>query len=266
MGTLRTLSWTVISYAFAFISEFSSTRYGIPYGWYSYVESTRGLELWVGNVPFMDSVSYSFLTYTGYSMAVCLLAPLWRRGVDIRPAETRRLRRSWKTLLLGAFITTLLDVVIDPVALRGNRWFLGQIYEYHSYGIYFGIPFTNFVGWFLVSVVIISLNQVVDYWLPKVPAPRNVPGLALGGPLLYVCLLGFNLAVTVWLREWMLLGAGLLWHVWIGWWVLARWRAAGLLPDAVLREHLRDFPSSPLKLLQQGRDKLGDPPAGQPGG
>ena len=34
----------------------------------------------------------------------------------------------------------LLDLVIDPLAVRGDRWFLGRIFYYPDGGAYFGVP------------------------------------------------------------------------------------------------------------------------------
>ncbi len=45
----------------------------------------------------------------------------------------------------------LLDVVIDPLAVRGDRWFLGRVFDYPSGGVYFGVPLSNFAGWLLVG-------------------------------------------------------------------------------------------------------------------
>jgi len=45
-----------------------------------------------------------------------------------------------------------LDVVIDPLAVRGDRWFLGQVFTYAEPGIYFGVPCSNFAGWVIVGL------------------------------------------------------------------------------------------------------------------
>ena len=76
MGTARALIFTVLAYSIAFLSEYSSTRNGFPYGFYSYIETTRDQELWVTNVPFMDSLSYSFLAYVSYTMSLLFWSPL----------------------------------------------------------------------------------------------------------------------------------------------------------------------------------------------
>ena len=54
MGLVRSVIFTLLAYTIAFVSEYSSTRVGFPYGFYEYIETTRTQELWVSNVPFMD--------------------------------------------------------------------------------------------------------------------------------------------------------------------------------------------------------------------
>jgi hypothetical protein len=58
-----------------------------------------------------------------------------------------------------------LDVIIDPVALRGSRWFLGQIYGYPQPGVYFGVPISNFAGWFAMGFVLIWALQAIDRFM-----------------------------------------------------------------------------------------------------
>src|SRR3989442_10760189 len=44
MGTKRTALFFLLTWATAFLCEFSSTRTGIPFGWYFYTGSTRSEE------------------------------------------------------------------------------------------------------------------------------------------------------------------------------------------------------------------------------
>src|SRR5919197_6786550 len=115
MGWWKTGAFTVVAWALAYAAEFSSTRIGFPFGLYVYVDATRDRELWLSNVPFFDSLSFTFLCYLGYALAIFLYAPLvWVPG-DFQVADTREVRTSWRVLLTGAFLTALLDVVIDPL-------------------------------------------------------------------------------------------------------------------------------------------------------
>ena len=210
MGVIRSVVFTVLAYTIAFLSEYSSTRNGFPYGFYSYIETTRNQELWISNVPFMDSLSYSFLVYVAYTMALFLWSPLRINRWDIRLIESERVRRSLKVVFSGAIFFMLMDVIIDPVAFLGDRWFLGKIYTYKEQGAYFNIPLTNFAGWLFVGTAILYSFTRLDGWLARTfpHKLREVPAQALLGPGLYFGVLLFNLTVTFYIREWALGACG----------------------------------------------------------
>ena len=84
IGVLRSLLFTILAYGIAFVCEYSSTRNGFPFGFYTYIDTTRDQELWVSNVPFMDSLSFSFLIYVSYTFSLFLLALINRNVWDIK--------------------------------------------------------------------------------------------------------------------------------------------------------------------------------------
>ena len=209
IGWKRTLAYIPLGYGLAWVSEFSSIHWGFPYGDYFYIQSTAHRELWVFGVPFMDSLSYVFLSYCSYSLAVFLMSPVTLWSGNLIALETSLIRRSWQTLILGAFLFVLLDIVIDPVALQGDRWFLGRIYGYRHEGFYFGIPISNFGGWLFVGAVLTGALQALERMFsedsrPHLPAGRS-SWMRLLGPVLYFSVLLFNIAVTFYIGE-MLLG------------------------------------------------------------
>ena len=114
------------------------------------------------------------------------------------------MQRSRRTLILGAVLMVTLDIVIDPLALRGYRWFLGQIYGYPEGGVYFGVTLSNFGGWFLVALVLI---RVLQFLATRGPSRfwdwgrRPFPSQALLGSGLYLGILGFNLTMTFLIGE-----------------------------------------------------------------
>src|SRR5262245_9963891 len=63
LGWRRTLRFVAWVWPLAWIAEFASTRIGVPFGLYHYTGSTVGRELYVADVPFMDSLSFTFLAY-----------------------------------------------------------------------------------------------------------------------------------------------------------------------------------------------------------
>jgi len=202
IGWWRTIAFTAIAWAIAYAAEFSSTRTGFPFGLYVYVDATRDRELWLANVPFFDSLSFSFLCYLGYALALFLYAPLVIAPGDFQVLATPAIRGSRRVLFTGAFFTMLIDLVIDPLTVRGERWFLGRIYYYPEGGIHFGVPLSNYGGWYLVTLATIATFQALDRrvaW-PRTGA-RHVPYAGLLEPGLYLGILVFNLALTFWIGE-----------------------------------------------------------------
>ena len=210
MGVIRSIVFTGLAYTIAFISEYSSTRNGFPYGFYSYIETTRDQELWISNVPFMDSLSFTFLAYVAYTMALFFWSPLKKNRWDIRLVENEQIRKSLKVVFSGGVLFMLMDIIIDPVAFRGDRWFLGKIYTYKEQGEYFNIPLTNFFGWLIVGACILYCFTRLDGWLAQnfPHQPHEIPAQALLGPGLYFGVLLFNLAVTFYIGEWLLGACG----------------------------------------------------------
>ena len=250
MGWGKTLAFTAVAWVIAYAAEFSSTRNGFPFGMYVYVDATRTRELWLSNVPFFDSLSFTFLCYLGWALAVFLYAPLHCVRGDFQVADTREVRTSWRVLLTGAFLTTLLDIVIDPLTVRGDRWFLGRIYYYPEGGIHFGVPLSNYVGWFLVALASIAVFQVLERratW--STAGIRHVSYAGLVEPALYLGIVLFNLAITFWIGERLLGLLGCLVYAPVVVLFLAHplnpMRCAG---SAELARHRRDFPASPLVL------------------
>ena len=212
IGLARTAVFTLLGYSIAFLSEYSSTRIGFPYGFYSYIQTTRAQELWISNVPFMDSLSYSFLAYCSFSLAIFLNRPITRNNKNIQILDFEKGISQKNVLYSSTLLFVLLDVIIDPVALRGSRWFLGQIYHYKHHGIYFGVPLSNFGGWIIVGFCIIFSFQFINrrFFLNSPSKKINIPYKDMLGPLLYFSVMFFNIFIAFYINEYLLGSCGLL--------------------------------------------------------
>src|SRR5208337_2315354 len=164
IGWKRTLAFIPLGYALAWVSEFSSIHWGFPYGDYFYIQSTAHRELWVFGVPFMDSLSYVFLSYCSYSLAVFLMSPVTLWSGNLVTLETSAIRRSWQTLILGAFLFVL---ALLTGALQALERMLPPDSKLH------------------------------------LPAGRS-SWMRLLGPALYFSVLLFNIAVTFYIGEMLL--------------------------------------------------------------
>lgn len=196
LGWARLALFTPLAWGLAWLTEFSSIHTGFPYGLYVYHHETVGRELWVGGVPFFDSLSYTFLAYA----SLCLALRRLGRGASLPAAAA----------LAGTFML-LQDVVIDPVAVRGNEWFLGDLFHYPGGGAYFGVPLTNFAGWWLTGCAICGGYLLLERCLsPHLPPPPQPTRSYVTGVRLYFLIMGFNTALAFYIGEPFLGLAGLL--------------------------------------------------------
>jgi uncharacterized membrane protein len=251
LGWRKTLIFTVVGYLISFLSEYSSINNGFPYGWYYYIETTRGKELWIAGVPFFDSLSYVFLAYCSYASALLVISPVKVWGRNFITLETRAIRRSLSVLFLGSLFQAFLDIIIDPVALQGGRWFLGHIYGYPDGGVHFGVPISNYLGWFGVSIVLILALQIIDTVIGrKRDKPErgvwNPPLKSLLGPFLYLSVIVFNISVTLIIGEELLATTGIfIFTLPVAIVTVLLIRRVNRYTRDEMAEHLRDFPWSP---------------------
>lgn len=191
LGWRRTLGFAACVWPLTIAAELSSTRTGFPFGLYHYTEATRGRELFIADVPFFDSLSFVFLAYAAFCLA--------------RLAFGRRAVPRWAMASTAGVLMMALDVVIDPLAVMGDRWFLGRVFFYDTPGLYFGVPIANFIGWVIVGAAGVGLYLA----LGKNDSGRRVwPGVAL-----YYAVLGFNLTMTVQIGELLLAVIGATIHL-----------------------------------------------------
>lgn len=120
-----------------FLAEVIGVKYGWLFGRYSYTEV---LAPNIFNVPLL--MGGAWLILIGYVKQ--MLASL-------------RLPHSGEVVLGGLWMTTI-DLLLDPIAARPfNFW------TWKETGFYYGIPLNNFMGWFVVSSIIL----VLDKWVFK---------------------------------------------------------------------------------------------------
>lgn len=158
-----------------FAVEALGVRFGVPFGRYVYTDALRPQVL---GVP-------------------VVMGPAWMVLVAFAADAAGRLRlRGWRATLFAALLTTATDLVIDPLA--ANR--LGY-WKWAEAGSYYGIPFVNFVGWFLTALVACRIaggGERENFAAGFVGAAIMLffALLALAHSLPYVALVGFALCFT----------------------------------------------------------------------
>lgn len=65
----------------------------------------------------------------------------------------------WRYAAAGAIGAVIMDLIIDPVAFHLKRYWIWE-----DSGLYYGIPWTNFTGWFIVAF---TLHLLIDRLMKK---------------------------------------------------------------------------------------------------
>jgi uncharacterized membrane protein len=247
-GLRTTLLFTALTYGVSLACEWSSIHNGFPFGLYHYIDATRGREIWIAGVPFMDSLSFTFLGFASYTVALLVTSPLYREGLDLRVLDTWKIRRAPRVWLMAALFMVMVDTVVDPLSVRGDRWFLGKIFWYDPPGPHFGVPITNYLGWFFVAVITVAIFQLLDGALNRgagKPAGA-IPGFlsrAILGPMLYAGIVCFGISMLfiigardiAWASVFIYLPfAVLIFHI--------ATRAESYGDSAAIARHIADFP------------------------
>lgn len=115
--------------AFGWAAEFIGSKTGFPFGGYEY---TDVLHPQIGRVPLLIPLAW-----------LMMMPPAWTVGQLIVGDESRLL----SALVAGAAFTAW-DFFLDPQMVTWNFW------KWHRRGGYFGIPWVNFLGWFLIASLI----------------------------------------------------------------------------------------------------------------
>ena len=158
-----------------FAVEGVGVRTGVPFGRYVYTEVLRPQLL---GVPVVMGLAWMSLVAYAAEVAGRLRLPPW-------PAA-----------LAAALWTTAADLVIDPLA--ANQ--LGY-WTWARAGDYYGIPFTNFVGWFVTGLVacrVVGPDRRPNFWAGFVGTAILLffALVALAKALLPVALIGFGLSAA----------------------------------------------------------------------
>lgn len=203
-GWKRTILWLILGCFVAWASEFSSINTGFPYGWYHYIYENMPGEIMVAGVPIWDSISYPFMIFASTTTA---------RFIFRLPPFGNGAKHPLSIALWSAGLTTLLDVITDPLAHLGEKWFLGKIYYYPNPGWYFDVPLSNFAGWFVVAFVVVVSFQLLDKKLFQENFSANFTGkwYRIAYPLFYISIALFNIVITLYIGHcWLALSSTLL--------------------------------------------------------
>ncbi len=132
-GVSRVLRTAVAVFIFTWVVEVLGITSGLPFGRYHY---TPALQPQLGGVPLLIPLAW-----------MMMLAPAWGIAAAILGGARQRLGGWYGPVfaLLAGLAFTAWDLYLDPQMTARGLW------VWQTPGAYFGIPWTNFAGWWLSS-------------------------------------------------------------------------------------------------------------------
>jgi uncharacterized membrane protein len=158
-GWRRGLAATLWVAGLTFIVEYMGVQTGWPFGAYRYTGALFPTVL--GTVPLAVMFAWLLVILAAYPAARILLYRLqmsalctgWQhldgKQCKVPFAQNLLLRARVLTALLAALLAVLLDLLIEPVAVHVEGYWIWQ-----GDGLYYGIPASNFIAWFAVALIL----------------------------------------------------------------------------------------------------------------
>jgi len=157
LGWRRTGIYLGVALAVGIVAENGSVHAGIPYTTYSFNEGLRDDELFVGDVPLMVPLSYSFMAYFAFAAGRLLASGPFRT----------RAPRPWHELLIAWMLAVWAIWVLDPISRLGDQFYLGELWRYRGSGFWFGLPLGSQVGFAGTAGVLLLVLHRLDRDAPR---------------------------------------------------------------------------------------------------
>lgn len=166
LGRKNILLFFIVTYVITFTAEYLGVNGGKIFGEYYYNTINNGPLL--GGVPVLLMLTYFTLAYSTYLLLRVILG--W---IDII--------KGWKIIafsLLGGLVMTLSDLASDPVNSTVNR-----VYVWTQGGIFFGVPYQNFIGWLGETVLLFLTISLILGYVTNCPRLKKPSARFLAEPI-----------------------------------------------------------------------------------
>jgi hypothetical protein len=164
LGWRRTGAYLAVALVVGAAAENASVHLGVPYTRYAFDESLRDDELFIGDVPLMVPLSYSFMAYFAFAAGRLLASGPFRL----------RAPRAWHELLVAWMLAVWAVWILDPVSRLGHRFYLGELFAYDGPGFWFGLPLGSQVGFALTAGSLVALLGLLDRDAPAGEVPGGL--------------------------------------------------------------------------------------------
>lgn len=173
LGWRRSTGFLALAVGVSLAAELLGTTTGWPFGAYRYGDTLgpKVLDL----VPYAIPLSWFYLGLAAYVLAAHLVA---RAGLR---------RRAALTVVLGAWLVTVWDLVLDPAMAHPAMPI--KFWLWHEGGAYYGMPLRNFLGWGMTAATFMALARWTLGEIVVAPAAVRWAGAVYGANLAFAALL-----------------------------------------------------------------------------
>ncbi len=137
-GLKGTVAFFLIASGVSLFFENISVITGFPYGLYNYSPS-----LGVLPVPLIIIFEYFAMGYLSWILANILTGQY---------SQKLKGKQVFLVPFIATFIMVMWDLTVDPISST-----LQGLWVWHNPGAYFGVPLSNYFGWFMVVYIIFQL-------------------------------------------------------------------------------------------------------------
>ncbi|MGJ7441381.1 carotenoid biosynthesis protein [Aquipuribacter sp. MA13-6] len=171
LGARAAVLLLLVAGGIGLVAEAVGTATGFPFGPYEYT-GTLGPE--VLDVPVVIPLAWTMMAWPTLLLGRRLAAAVLGRVDNRLGRRTAAFLRAVVTAAVGGFALASWDLYLDPQMTDAGHWVFSSP-EPGLPGVP-GIPLTNYAGWLLVAVLMIS---VLDAVIPNREVEESVPALML---------------------------------------------------------------------------------------
>jgi len=154
----RFIIFAILIAAAGFTIEYTGIHYHWPFGDYQYAQ-TLGWK--ISGVPAIIGVNWFLLVYA--------TAATLRRS---------RFQRATSRITVGAVILVLLDLLIEPAAIKLDYWRWAGNH----------IPLSNYISWFVISIIMLAIFEAFRF-----PKQSRIASVFLLTQFIFFLILNFSI-------------------------------------------------------------------------
>ena len=155
LGMWRGTLFVLLAFALGLAAEIAGVKTGLIFGGrYDYAVGTTPVFM---GVPLLIPIFWTAFISVGYGLVGSFLVLLGRGKPDKDNSGTIRLLLA---VTLDSLAVVAIDLIMDPLQVAAGNW------RWLEPGGFYGVPWGNFTGWFLVVALTTGIFRTVEYYFP----------------------------------------------------------------------------------------------------